>query len=141
MILTLAPLAMGWKFAYTTSHFYVLGFLLGIAGASFAVALPLASRWYPPEYQGLAMGIAGGFVMVVFFAYWGRAYGRAHLGRIQGAAQAMTVVASAMGPLLFAWCVEATGSYAVGFYGLAAVVTLTAMAAAIVPVPAGARAA
>jgi NNP family nitrate/nitrite transporter-like MFS transporter len=27
--------------------------------ASFAVALPLASRWYPPEYQGLAMGIAG----------------------------------------------------------------------------------
>lgn len=59
MILTLAPLAMGWKFAHTTAHFYVLGFLLGIAGASFAVALPLASRWYPPEYQGLAMGIAG----------------------------------------------------------------------------------
>ncbi len=37
----------------------VLGLLLGVAGASFAVALPLASRWYPPEYQGLALGIAG----------------------------------------------------------------------------------
>ena len=36
-----------------------MGLLLGIAGASFAVALPLASRWYPPEHQGLAMGIAG----------------------------------------------------------------------------------
>ncbi len=35
-----------------------VGLLLGIAGASFAVALPLASRWYPPEKQGLAMGIA-----------------------------------------------------------------------------------
>jgi MFS transporter, NNP family, nitrate/nitrite transporter len=59
MILTLLPLAIGWKFAHATAHVYALGFLLGIAGASFAVALPLASRWYPPEYQGLAMGIAG----------------------------------------------------------------------------------
>ena len=37
----------------------VFGLLLGIAGASFAIALPLASRWYPPEHQGLALGIAG----------------------------------------------------------------------------------
>ena len=49
-----------------------LGFFLGIAGASFAVALPLASRWYPPEYQGLAMGIAGagnsGTLLATLFA-------------------------------------------------------------------------
>jgi NNP family nitrate/nitrite transporter-like MFS transporter len=36
-----------------------LGILLGFAGAAFAVALPLASRWYPPEHQGTALGIAG----------------------------------------------------------------------------------
>lgn len=36
-----------------------LGMLLGMAGAAFAVALPLASRWYPPEHQGTALGIAG----------------------------------------------------------------------------------
>ena len=46
--------------------------MLGIAGASFAVALPLASRWYPPEYQGLAMGIAGagnsGTLLATLFA-------------------------------------------------------------------------
>jgi NNP family nitrate/nitrite transporter-like MFS transporter len=36
-----------------------LGLLLGVAGASFAVALPQASRWYPPKYQGIVMGIAG----------------------------------------------------------------------------------
>src|SRR5262249_28118292 len=35
------------------------GLLLGVAGASFAAALPLASRWYPAQYQGRAMGIAG----------------------------------------------------------------------------------
>ena len=36
-----------------------LGVVLGVAGASFAVALPLASRWYPPQHQGTALGIAG----------------------------------------------------------------------------------
>ena len=57
--LTLVPLILAWHFATHLWHLYVLGFLLGIAGASFAVALPLAGRWYPPEHQGLAMGIAG----------------------------------------------------------------------------------
>jgi NNP family nitrate/nitrite transporter-like MFS transporter len=49
-----------------------LGIVLGFAGASFAVALPLASRWYPPEHQGKAMGIAGmgnsGTVLAALFA-------------------------------------------------------------------------
>jgi NNP family nitrate/nitrite transporter-like MFS transporter len=36
-----------------------MGVVLGMAGASFAVALPLASRWYPLKYQGVALGIAG----------------------------------------------------------------------------------
>jgi MFS family permease len=89
--------------------------------------------------QAVAMGIAGGFVMVVFFSFWGRAYGRTHLGRIQGAAQAMTVVASAVGPLLLASWVDTTGSYAAAFYGLAAVVALLATAATVVRVPSGAE--
>ena len=49
-----------------------LGVLLGVAGASFAVALPLASYWYPQEYQGTALGIAGagnsGTVFAALFA-------------------------------------------------------------------------
>lgn len=36
-----------------------LGVALGVAGASFAVALPQAGRWYPPKMQGLVMGLAG----------------------------------------------------------------------------------
>ncbi|NBI30084.1 nitrate/nitrite transporter [Chengkuizengella marina] len=59
MILTMIPLFWGWLLADNLPQIYALGFLLGIAGASFAVALPLASRWYPKEHQGLAMGIAG----------------------------------------------------------------------------------
>ena len=72
MVLTLLPLWFGWQYATTPTHFYALGFLLGVAGASFAVALPLASRWYPAEYQGLAMGIAGagnsGTLLATLFA-------------------------------------------------------------------------
>ena len=37
----------------------LLGMVLGFAGASFAVALPQAGRWYPPHMQGLVMGLAG----------------------------------------------------------------------------------
>lgn len=109
--------------------------------AAALAALPLVTTVAHVMAQAVAMGLAGGFVMVVFFSFWGRAYGRAHLGRIQGAAQAMTVLASAIGPLLFAWCVEVTGSYAAGFYALSAVVALVAVTAAVVPVPRGARAA
>ncbi|HUK36615.1 MAG TPA: MFS transporter [Vicinamibacterales bacterium] len=70
--LTIAALAIGWTIATAPWHLFVLGFFLGIAGASFAVALPLASRWYPAEYQGLAMGIVGagnsGSLMATLFA-------------------------------------------------------------------------
>ena len=49
-----------------------VGVILGFAGASFAVALPLASRWYPAEHQGTALGIAGmgnsGTVFAALFA-------------------------------------------------------------------------
>jgi MFS transporter, NNP family, nitrate/nitrite transporter len=44
---------------HSYENLLALGVLLGVAGAAFAVALPLASRWYPPEHQGTALGIAG----------------------------------------------------------------------------------
>jgi len=59
MALTLVPLAWGALAATTYAQVLGIGVLLGIAGGSFAVALPIASRWYPPEQQGLVLGIAG----------------------------------------------------------------------------------
>jgi NNP family nitrate/nitrite transporter-like MFS transporter len=44
---------------HSFSEILLFGIVLGVAGSSFAIALPLASRWYPPEYQGIALGIAG----------------------------------------------------------------------------------
>ena len=83
----------------------------------------------------VVMGLAGGFVIVLFFSFWSRAFGRAHLGKIQGAAQSLTVVASAVGPLLLAECVERTGSYAVMFYSLSLVVAALGISAWFVSVP------
>jgi NNP family nitrate/nitrite transporter-like MFS transporter len=59
LLATLVPLLCGWLWADSIAAVYLVGLLLGVAGGSFAVALPMASRWYPPEYQGVAMGIAG----------------------------------------------------------------------------------
>lgn len=59
MIVTMVPLVWGWLFGNNMSELYFIGILLGVAGASFSVALPMASRWYPPHLQGVAMGIAG----------------------------------------------------------------------------------
>jgi len=110
--------------------------LLLLAGA--LAALPHVTTPAHVMGQAVAMGVAGGFVMVVFFSFWGRAYGPTHLGRIQGVAQALTVFASAIGPLLLAWCAQATGSYAIAFYALAATLLALTVAALVVPVPAGA---
>jgi NNP family nitrate/nitrite transporter-like MFS transporter len=52
------PLALAWQVTPSLPALVAIGAMLGFAGASFAVALPLASRWFPPERQGLAMGIA-----------------------------------------------------------------------------------
>src|SRR5690348_10118776 len=71
LTLTMIPLILGWQWADSYEKMLVIGAMLGIAGASFAAALPLASRWYPPQYQGLAMGIAGagnsGTALATFF--------------------------------------------------------------------------
>ncbi len=59
-VVVIAALAVAWlRGVHSFDETLVLGCFLGVAGASFAAALPLASRWYPPQHQGKAMGIAG----------------------------------------------------------------------------------
>jgi NNP family nitrate/nitrite transporter-like MFS transporter len=72
MSLIIAALAFGFFFVDSYDSVLAMGVLLGIAGASFGVALSLGSGWFPPKYKGLAMGIAGagnsGTVLAVLFA-------------------------------------------------------------------------
>ncbi len=71
--IVIAGLAGFWAFGVASFEMTLaLGVVLGVAGASFAVALPLASYWYPPQHQGTALGIAGagnsGTVLAALFA-------------------------------------------------------------------------
>ena len=72
MGLIIAALGFGFFFVSGYHDVLAMGVLLGIAGASFGVALSLGSGWFPPQYKGLAMGIAGagnsGTVLAVLFA-------------------------------------------------------------------------
>ena len=89
--IVLAGLGLAWFLGvHSYSQVLILGVVLGVAGASFAIALPLASRWYPAEYQGLALGIAGagnsGTALAALFAPslaqaygWGNVIGLAAL--------------------------------------------------------------
>ena len=52
-------LLYGFFYVHTFNNVLAMGVLLGIAGASFGVALSLGSGWFPQKYKGLAMGIAG----------------------------------------------------------------------------------
>lgn len=109
-----------------------LGRLLAVALGLLALALaglPLLRTQAQLDVLSVVMGVAGGLVIVLFFTVWPKLFGRAHLGRIQGTAQGLTVVASAVGPWLLAQCQAMTGSYAAVFQVLAAVVAVQAGAA------------
>jgi MFS transporter, NNP family, nitrate/nitrite transporter len=59
MALIAVALLYGWLMVDSFSDLLKMGVLLGIAGASFGVALSLGSGWYPPQHKGLAMGLVG----------------------------------------------------------------------------------
>ncbi|HWA86394.1 MAG TPA: MFS transporter [Opitutus sp.] len=59
-LVVMAGLAVAWRAGLSSlGQALALGLVLGVAGASFAVALPQAGRWYPPQLQGVVLGLAG----------------------------------------------------------------------------------
>ena len=59
MGLIAVAMLFGYFFVDTFNDLLAMGVLLGIAGASFGVALSLGSGWFPPQHKGLAMGLVG----------------------------------------------------------------------------------
>ena len=59
MSLIAVAMLFGYFFVHTFSDLLAMGVLLGIAGASFGVALSLGSGSFPPKHKGLAMGLVG----------------------------------------------------------------------------------
>jgi MFS family permease len=115
-----------------------MGRLLAVGMVVLAVALALFP-WVTNAGQAVGyaagMGIAGGIVTVVFFAVYGHAFGRSHLGVIQAVVQVITVFASALGPLLLATLKARTGSYDLLFPVCAALAGALAIGCWIVTLP------
>jgi MFS family permease len=102
-------LGCGWltrRYRYQTLTFLAL--ILYAAGLAL---IPVITQHWQLWGLALLLGGAGGMIIVVFFSVWSDFFGQRHLGRIQGAAQMITVFSSGLGPLLFAKCEELSGSY------------------------------
>lgn len=115
-----------------------LGLLLGIGLAFLTAALaafPKISTETQLHLYSAATGVSSGIVMVVFFSVWGQVFGRAHVGHIQGAAQVISVLASAIGPELLARQQAASGSYRPAFSTMAIGVGILAAFAFVVRLP------
>ena len=88
--------------------------------AACLIGFPVASGSIGLIYAvALALGVGSGAVTVIFFAGFADLFGKRHLGKIQGVAQAMTVASSGTGPLFFARSFESSGSYSSVFFSLA----------------------
>jgi MFS family permease len=101
--------------------------LLGIAMLVYAAALcvlPFVKTMAQLWAFAAMMGISGGMVTVLFFAVWRAVFGPAQLGRIQGAAQMLTVFASAVGPVIFAKSAASFSSYSPILLAMAVIVTV-----------------
>lgn len=112
--------------------------LLGVGLLTLAAGLgllPLIGGATGARLYAALIGLSGGLVTVVFFAAWGHLFGQSQLGRIQGAAQLATVLASALGPVVMAQGAARAGSYSPVFALLAALIALLAGAAFLTPIP------
>lgn len=72
LVAELAALLWGWLGVSEYHEALVFALLLGVAGASFAVSLPIAGRAYPPASRGFVLGLAAsanvGTVLILFLA-------------------------------------------------------------------------
>jgi len=119
-----------------------LGKLMALAMALPAGALVLLANISSQTgviVYAVTMGIAGALVTVIFFSIWSHAYGQAHLGKIQGVAQGLCIVAGAFGPRVLAQVHVITGLYAPAFLAYAALSAGLGVWAWLVPIPRGIR--
>jgi MFS family permease len=116
-----------------------MGKLLAAGVAILAASLtffPFIGTLAGAGVYAVLLGVSGGVITVIYFAVYGHTYGRLHLGSIQSFVQILSVVASAIGPVILALVREKNnGSTSAFFFGFAAVTLVLAVAAWFVPVP------
>lgn len=136
-LVTLIALGAKFLFGWLTRYCrltHLLSVCLLLTTATLA-GLPYAQAIWHVYLYALALGLASGAVALLFFAAWGTLYGPRDLGRIQGIAQMLTVLASACGPLVFSLSKRWLASYSAIFQGLALLVFVLAVLAWFTPLP------
>jgi MFS family permease len=133
IVALVSKLAFGWMMNYVRMT-HLLGCCLLLSAVSLA-GLPFATKIWHAYAYGIVLGIASGAVALLFFAVWGKLYGRGELGQIQGVAQMMTVFASAAGPLVFSMSKRMTSSYTAIFFIFAVTLALMGVIAIATPLP------
>lgn len=123
----------GWLLTRWPMSRMLAGAMVALAAALAAFPL-LAVEWQVYLYAAV-LAAAGGIITVCFFAVWRAGFGPAHLGKIQGAAQMLTVLFSALGPPLFGSAKERLGSYMPLFPYLAAAALALALTTWIAGLP------
>jgi MFS family permease len=134
-----ANLLCGWLATrWPMGRLLCVGMLL--LAASLA-AFPFLSGTLDVVLYGAALGVSGGIITVVFFAVYGHAFGRRHLGAIQATVQVISVLASALGPVLLQGSKWATGSYLAFFWTAAPVAVILGIIVWLARLPAAERSA
>ena len=129
----LAKLPIGWLGQYVPlNRLLAVGLLMQ---AVCMASLPLIHTQMGIRLYGVGMGISGSITTVLFFTIWSHSFGRAQLGQIQAVSQMMTVLASALGPRVFAECFSRFGNYKLAFLTLSAVTVILAGWSCVVRVP------
>jgi MFS family permease len=107
--------------------------MICLAGA--LAAFPWITSMTQVLVYGFVLGMAGGLITVVYFTFFAQTFGRTHLGKIQGAAQILSVLSSALGPVLLALAKDTAGTYDVFFISGAVLALPLAGAVWLVPLP------
>jgi predicted MFS family arabinose efflux permease len=111
---------------------------LTLLAASICVFPLLREEWQIIAFTAV-FGASGGVITVIFFSFYGQAFGRSQLGRIQGAAHILSVFASAIGPVLLTWTKESTGRYDGFYYASVPVLLILGLMGWWVPMPGAAN--
>jgi MFS family permease len=128
-----ANLATGWVSSrWSMGRLLAVG--MGVLTVSLATFPGVTTTWQVVSYAA-GLGIAGGIITVVFFAIYGHAFGRRHLGAIQAVEQVVSVIASALGPLLLTTLRAWSGSYDALFLAAAGSAALLGIGCWIVKLP------
>jgi MFS family permease len=118
---------------------FSLRFLIAAGNALLAVSLLtlpfLLGSWLGAMTFSLVWGLACGVLSVAMSSVWSEAFGRTHLGKIQGAVGVLHVVSSASGPQFMALSLNHFGTYGVFFVASALGAICGTLALLRVPCP------